>query len=151
MLISKLMILHYLISFIQSYHIEYPLASYEKRMPRLPSPKEITEFLDNFDSTNHRSHPNSQTQKHRRDTRDAERSFFQQLNTILSQCGIWKLSISNGSNLKIGRFSNPKNIFKSKKAIYENNTLFCHILTLIIFVFIYFLAINKRWNVCLIS
>ena len=146
MLISKLMILHYLISFSQSYHIEYPLASYEKRMPRLPSPKEITEFLDNFPI--HRSQPISQTQKQKRDTRDAERSFFQQLNTILAQCGIWKWSTSNGSNLKIGRFSNPKNIFKSKKAVYENNTLFCHILTSIISVFIYFFAINKRWNVC---
>ena len=84
MLISKMMIFHYLNSMCQSYHIEYPLASYEKRMPRLPRPTDITEFLDNV--ILHRPHQNSH--KIKRDSSGAERSFFQLLNQILSQRGI---------------------------------------------------------------
>ena len=85
MLISKMMNFHYLNSMCQSYHFEYPLASYEKRMPQLPIIKDITEFLDNV--ILHRPHHDSQTKK--RDSSGAERSFFQQLiDKILSQHGI---------------------------------------------------------------
>ena len=84
MLISKMMIFHYLNSMCQSYHFDqYPLASYEKRMPQLPIIKDITEFLDNV--ILHRPHHDSLTKK--RDSSGAERSFFQLLNKILSQCG----------------------------------------------------------------
>ena len=72
MLITKMMIFHYLNSLCQSYHIEYPLASYEKRMPRLPRPQDIGEFLDTF--VLHRPHQNNIEQNQKRASSGAEKS-----------------------------------------------------------------------------
>jgi len=70
MLIAKMVIFHYLTSFCQSHHVEYPLANNEKRMPRLPILKDIGAFLDTFDLD--QPHQNYIKQKQERASNGAE-------------------------------------------------------------------------------
>ena len=145
MLVSQMMIFHYLNSICHSYHIEYPLASYEKRMPRLPSPNDITEFLDNFVLHRPNSHKqNSHPQKPKGDSKVAKRSFFKQLKTIFSQEEIWKSNFLIRSNHSIRMFP-VFGIRIQPSAIYEYCTIICVILRKYWRkIFIYFFAINKR-------
>ena len=129
MLISKMMIFHYLNSMCQSYHFEYPLASYEKRMPQLPIIKDITDFLDNV--ILHRPHHDSLTKK--RDSSGPERSFFQLLNKILLQPLKFSVGFENRWTIllehKVTFLKYLRSVFQiSSEAIYENCTNICDIL-----------------------
>ena len=86
-MIFKIGIFHCLNLICYSYgHIEYPPASYEKRMPQLiqlPSPEEIAEFLAVY-KWHHQRKQNSLQQKEKRDSQGEEGHFDQFLNQLKS-------------------------------------------------------------------
>ena len=95
MLSFKMKIFHYLNLICYSYgHREYPLASYEKRMPQLiqlPSPEEFAEFLAGYNSRQQKQ--NSVQQKAKRDSQGEEGhfdQFFNQLKSFVSQIECFK-------------------------------------------------------------
>ena len=95
MLSFKMKIFHCLNLFCYSYgHIQYPLASYEKRMPQLiqlPSPVEFAEFLAGYNLRQQKQ--DSLQQKEKRDPQGEERhfdQFFNQLKSFLSQIECFK-------------------------------------------------------------
>ena len=76
-----------------SYGHEYPLASYEKRIPnfvQLPYPEELAKFLDG--QTLHQQNRNSLQEKEKRDSRREEKShsIFNNLKSFLSQIECFK-------------------------------------------------------------
>ena len=95
MLSFKIKIFHCLNLICYSYgHIQYPLASYEKRMPQLiqlPSPEEFADFLASYNL--HRQKQNSLQQKEKRDSQGEEdhfNQFFNKLKSFVSQIECFK-------------------------------------------------------------
>ena len=84
MMSFKIKIFHCLNLICCSYgHKEYPLASYEKRMPQLiqlPSPEEFAEFLAGYKL--HQQNPNPSRQIEKRDSQGEEGHFAQFFNQL---------------------------------------------------------------------
>ena len=91
--IFKIKIFNCLMLICYSYGHEYPLASYEKRIPnfvQLPYPEELAKFLDG--QTLHQQNRNSLQEKEKRDSRREEKShsIFNNLKSFLSQIECFK-------------------------------------------------------------